>query len=96
MKNQDSNMLPKVEAWKQSGIKMAEYAQSIGMQPAAFEYWVRKFRNKQKKSDVGFVEILPTYSKQKEQQPSGQMPTDQHHGEIVFSFANGMSIKVSF
>ena len=28
MKNQDSNMYPKVEAWKQSGMTMADYAQS--------------------------------------------------------------------
>jgi len=96
MKNQDSNMLPKVEAWKQSGMKMAEYAQSIGMQTAAFEYWVRKFRKAQKKEDAGFVEIFPAAAKSKGQKPSVQRSADQHQGEIVFSFANGMSIKVSF
>lgn len=96
MKNQDKNMYPHVEAWKQSGISMSAYGQSIGMQTAAFEYWVRKFRKAQKKEDAGFVEILPALSKEKEQKPSGQMPMQQHQGEIVFSFANGMSIKVSF
>jgi transposase-like protein len=96
MKNNEKDMYLKVEAWKQSGMNMTEYAKSIGMLKAAFEYWVRKFRNAQKKEDAGFVEILPTLSKEKEQKPSGQMPMQQHQGEIVFSFANGMSIKVSF
>ncbi|MDO8897016.1 MAG: hypothetical protein Q7V19_05150 [Bacteroidales bacterium] len=96
MKNNDQDMYPKVEAWKQSGMNMAQYAQSIGLNKAVFEYWVRKFRKGQKKEDAGFVEILPTMSKEKEQKPSGQMPMQQHQGEIVFSFANGMSIKVSF
>jgi len=96
MKNQDSNMLPKVEAWKQSGMKMAEYAQSIGMQPAAFEYWVRKFRDAQKKKDAGFVEIFPVAAKANQQKPLVQRAIEQPQGEIVFSFANGMSIKVSF
>ena len=96
MKNQDSNMHPKVEAWKQSGMKMADYAQSIGMKKAAFEYWVRKFRDAQKKKDTGFVEIFPAAAKAKVQKPMVQRATEQSQGEIVFSFANGMSIKVSF
>jgi len=89
-------MLPKVEAWKQSGMKMADYAHSIGMQPTAFEYWVRKFRNAQKKKDAAFVEIFPEASKAKQQDPLVQRTIEQSQGEIVFSFANGMSIKVSF
>lgn len=96
MKNKEKDMYPKVEAWKQSGMNMTDYAASIGMKKAAFEYWVRKFRNAEKKRDAGFVEILPTLSKEKEQKPSVQMPMQQHQGEIVFSFANGMSIRVSF
>ena len=96
MKNQDKNMYPHVEAWKKSGISMSAYAQSIGMHAAAFEYWVKKFRKAQKKADVSFVEILPTSLKQKGQKRSGQMPTEQHQGDIVLSFANGLSIKISF
>ena len=96
MKNQDSNMYPKVEAWKQSGMTMADYAQSIGMNRTAFEYWVRKFRNAQNKKDVGFVEIFPSAAKAKQQRPLAQRAIEQSHSEIVFSFANGMSIKVSF
>lgn len=96
MKNQDSNMYPKVEAWKQSGMKMADYAQSIGMSRAAFEYWVRKFRKAHKKADAGFFEIFPIVTKGEEKKPSVQRVVDQPQGEIVFSFVNGMSIKVSF
>ena len=96
MKNQDKNMHPHVEAWKKSGISMAAYAKSIGMQKAAFEYWVKKFRKEQKKADVGFVEILPASSQQKGRTRLGQMPTEQRQGDIVLSFANGMSIKISF
>jgi len=96
MKNQDQNMYPHVEAWKQSGISLTAYAKSIGLQSATFEYWVRKFRNEQKKADAGFVEILPTMSKQEGPKRSGQMPTEQRQGDIVLSFANGMSIKISF
>ena len=96
MKNQDSNMHPKVEDWKQSGMNMTEYAASIGMKKAAFEYWVRKFRDAQKKTDAGFVEIFPPAAKANQQKPLVQRATEQSQGEIVFSFANGMSIKVSF
>lgn len=96
MKNQDKNMYPHVEAWKQSGLSMSAYAKSIGMQPAAFEYWIKKFRKQQKKTDVSFVEILPTSSQQKGQKRSEQMPTEQRQGDIVLSFSNGMSIKISF
>jgi hypothetical protein len=89
-------MYPKVEAWKQSGMKMTEYAAFIGMKKAAFEYWVRKFRNAQKKRDAGFVEIFPALSKQKDHKTVKSMPMQEHQGEIVFSFVNGMSIRVSF
>lgn len=96
MKNKENDMYPKVEAWKQSGMNMTEYAASIGMKKAAFEYWVRKFRNAQKKRDAGFVEIFPTLPMQKDQKTVKPMPMQEHQGEIVFSFANGMSIRVSF
>jgi transposase-like protein len=89
-------MYPKVEAWKQSGMKMADYAKSIGMTRTAFEYWVRKFRRAPKKADAGFVEIFPAATKGKYQEPSAQRAVDHSQGEIVFSFANGMSIKVRF
>ena len=96
MKNQNKNMYPHVEAWKQSGISLTAYAKSIGMQPAAFEYWVKKFRKEQKKADVGFVELLPASSQQGVLTQSGQIPTGQPQGNIVLSLANGMSIKISF
>jgi hypothetical protein len=33
---------------------------------------------------------------QKDQKTVKPMPMQEHQGEIVFSFANGMSIRVSF
>jgi transposase-like protein len=89
-------MYPKVEAWYQSGLSLSEYAQSIGMSKSAFEYWARKYRNAQKNKVGGFVEIFPTSSNSMEQNPLAQKVAAQPQGEIVFSFANGMSIKVSF
>lgn len=88
-------MCTKVAAWKQSGMSMIAYAQSIGMSPSGFEYWVRKYRKEYKKLNDEFVQVFPSIEGNSEQKRFQHPPVERSQGEIVFSFANGMTIRVS-
>lgn len=88
-------MYSKVEACKQSGLSMVAYAQSIGMSASGFEYWVRKYRKEHKKVNDAFVQIFPSIEVNPEQKRFEHPPVERSQGEIVFSFANGMTIRVS-
>lgn len=87
-------MFSKVEAWRRSGMAMSAYAQSQGYTASGFEYWVRKYRKQIKKEDAEFVQLFPP-AKSNTNPIQQQPPVKQSQGEIVFSFANGMTITIN-
>lgn len=88
-------MYQKIEAWKQSGMSMTSYSKSQGMRTSGFQYWVSKHRKAHKKDHTEFVQIFPS-AKAKPQPMQAQHPTvEQNQGDIVFSFANGMTIRIN-
>lgn len=88
-------MYPKIEAWKQSGMSMTSYAKSQGMRASGFQYWVSKHRKEHKQDHTEFVQVFPS-AKAKPQPMQVQHPTvEQNQGDIVFSFANGMTIRIN-
>ncbi|MDY0077212.1 MAG: hypothetical protein RBR87_08035 [Bacteroidales bacterium] len=95
MKRQEKSkeMFSKVEAWKRSGLTMSEYAQSQRYTTSGFEYWVRKYRKQFKKDNAKFVQVFP--SAKTNSDPIEQQAVKQSQGEIVFSFANGMTITIN-
>jgi len=95
MKRQEKSkeMFLKVEAWKRSGLTMSEYAQSQGYTASGFEYWVRKYRKQFKKDNAEFVQIFP--SAKTKTDPIEPHAVKQSQGEIVFSFASGMTITIN-
>ena len=43
--------------WQKSGMNKKAFCQQIGMPPATFFYWIKKFEEKQLSSAPGFLEL---------------------------------------
>lgn len=85
----------KVKAWEQSGMSMTSYAKSQGMSVSGFKYWVDKHRKAFKKEPTEFIQIFPSVKADPSQMQQQYPPVEHKPGEIVFSFANGMTIRIN-
>lgn len=90
----EKEMYQKIEAWKQSGMSMTSYANSQGFTASGFEYWVRKYR-KHIKKNIEFVQVFPSAKAEPQPMQAQHLSVEPSQGEIFFSFANGMTIRIN-
>ncbi len=86
-------MYAKVNEWKKSGKSMREFAASVGLSKSCFEYWVRKKR-KISVSTPEFVELATSTNPVVGMQQSSKNIELAPQAQIVFTFPDGMCVKV--
>lgn len=90
-----NEMYRKVKAWELSGMSMTSYAKTQGMRVSGFKYWVDKHLEERKKESTEFVQIFPSVKANPRPMQEQYPPVEHNSGEIVFSFANGMTIRIN-
>ena len=86
-------MFAKVDELKESGQTLRSFATSIGLSKSAFEYWVYK-RRKSLSNSPGFVELSPLVKPRVIVEAAPKHPEPDAQAQIVFTFPNGMCVKV--
>jgi hypothetical protein len=86
-------MFAKVDAWKNSGQTAREFASSIGLSKSTFSYWVSK-RRKSLRNSLAFVELATVVTPRVMIDATPKQPEPDAQAQIVFTFPNGMCIKV--
>jgi uncharacterized protein YjcR len=89
----EKKMYTQVELWKQSGMKMVDYARKLGVHKDNFRYWV----NKKKYADMenqeySFVKL------EKSAQPAASFEFAENpaltRSHVVLSFPSGLRLEI--
>ena len=88
-------MFLKVDAWKQSGMTILAYAQIQGLSVSSLKYWIYKQRKDLGKDQADFVELFPSAKSNPNPAQPQRLSVGQQQGEVVLSFANGLTITIN-
>ena len=88
-------MFSKVDAWKQSGMTILAYAQIQGLSVSSLKYWIYKQRKDLGKVQADFVELFKSAKSNPNPAQPQRLSVGQQQGEVVLSFANGLTITIN-
>ena len=88
-------MFSKVDAWKQSGMTILAYAQIQRLSVSSLKYWIYKQRKDLGKVQADFVELFPSAKSNPNPAQPQRLSVGQQQGEVVLSFANGLTITIN-